>query len=107
MNYPHAQRKKMKDLFRLYQCLLLAVLLLLSSCAAGNNKHLALDYGASYRACFASQVINPKAPEDKTPVEGLPGYIATQIYNDRYISELTKPVRGRSGRGWSSERTRR
>jgi hypothetical protein len=51
--------------------------------------HLSENYGKSYDALFQAQVANPDAPEDPTPVEGMPGYTASQIYNDIYLPGLT------------------
>ena len=48
--------------------------------SSNDGKHLSKDFGRSYRAMFSTQVINPDAPEDKTPVDGYPGDIAEKIY---------------------------
>lgn len=67
----------------------ISILLLAVATGCARSTHLSTDYGRSYDALFASQVINPDAPKDRTPVEGMPGYIASQIYNDIYIPSLT------------------
>ena len=77
-----------------------AVLLLanlLCACAAPPN--LSADFGRSYRTCFARQVVNPGAPDDPAPVQGVPGYIGTQIYNEGYIGGLLEPQAGSSTSG--------
>ena len=40
------------------------------------------DFGHSSRQTFQAQVIHPDAPVDSTPPEGMPGYVAGQIYNN-------------------------
>lgn len=74
------------------QLTVISISILFFAVAAGcaSSTHLSVDYGRSYHALFASQIINPDAPEDRTPVEGMPGYIASQIYNDIYIPILTR-----------------
>lgn len=74
------------------QLTVISISILFFAVAGGCAKstHLSADYGRSYHALFASQVINPDAPKDRTPVEGMPGYIASQIYNDIYIPSLTR-----------------
>jgi hypothetical protein len=51
--------------------------------------HLSENYGKSYDALFQAQVVNPDAPRDPAPVDGMAGYTATQIYNDIYLPGLT------------------
>ena len=70
--------------------IVISILLLAVAAGCARSTHLSADYGRSYDALFASQVINPDAPKDRTPVEGMPGYIASQIYNDIYIPSLTR-----------------
>jgi len=43
----------------------------------------------SYNALFQAQVINADAPENRTPVDGMPGYEAVRIYNDIYLPGVT------------------
>ena len=58
------------------------------------SHHLSDSYGNSYKACFNAQVTNPDAPENPTPVDGMPGYEATQVYNDIYLPGITKSGTG-------------
>ena len=66
----------------------LVSLVFLTGCA--QTTHLSDEYGKSYNALFAAQVVNPDAPHDRAPVDGMPGYTAIQIYNDVYLPGLTK-----------------
>ncbi len=50
---------------------------------------LSENYGKSYNALFQAQVINADAPENRTPVDGMPGYEAVRIYNDIYLPGVT------------------
>ena len=52
------------------------------------------DYGKSYNALFQAQVINADAPENRTPVDGIPGYEAVRIYNDIYLPSVTSRTMG-------------
>lgn len=72
---------------RLLCSVFLMVALVIPGCAG--PYHLSENYGKSYDALFHAQVANPDAPEDPTSVEGMPGYTATQIYNDIYLPGLT------------------
>ena len=53
------------------------------------SSHLSENYGKSYNALFQAQVINADAPENRTPVDGMPGYEAVRIYNDIYLPGVT------------------
>jgi len=66
----------------------LVSLVFLTGCT--QTTHLSDEYGKSYNALFAAQVVNPDAPHDRAPVDGMPGYTAIQIYNDVYLPGLTK-----------------
>ena len=50
--------------------------------------HFSENFGKSYNALFQAQEVNPDAPDDRTPVDGMPGYTATQIYNNVYLPGL-------------------
>ena len=75
----------------LRQFIVISSLVLFSAAVIGcaGSTHLSSNYGKSYNVSFAAQVINPDAPNDRAPVDGMPGYIATQIFNDTYIPSLT------------------
>ena len=62
-------------------------LIILTGCAG--TTHLSGEYGKSYNSLFTAQVVNPDAPQDKTPVDGMQGYTAIRIYNDTYLPGLT------------------
>ena len=59
---------------------------LLTGCGFGPD--VSEDFGQSARQTFQDQVINPDAPADPAPDEGIPGYVAGQIYNNRYVESL-------------------
>ena len=44
--------------------------------------------GQALRTLFAAQVINPDAPEDPSPVDGISGYISEGIYSERYLKTI-------------------
>ncbi len=69
----------------------LAIFVLVIMCISGctTGAHLSGEYGQSYNKLFARQILNPGAPNDPSPPEKMPGDIATQIYNDLYIYDLT------------------
>jgi len=71
--------------------LLITSLILPLTLAAGctSSSHLSENYGKSYNALFQAQVINADAPENRTPVDGMPGYEAVRIYNDIYLPGVT------------------
>ena len=73
-------------------------LIFLTGCA--QTSHLSDEYGKSYNTLFTAQVVNPDAPHDRAPVDGMPGYTAIQIYNDVYLPGLTES--GTSGGSGSS-----
>jgi len=70
--------------------LLISILLpeIMTGCA--ESVHLSGRYGKSYDTLFQAQVVNPDAPDDSTPVKGMRGYTAVQIYNDVYLPGLTE-----------------
>ena len=67
-------------------------LILAAGCTT--SSHLSENYGKSYNALFQAQVINADAPEDRTPVDGMPGYEAVRIYNDIYLPGVTSGSAG-------------
>ena len=75
---------------------LITSLIFLLTIAAGctNSSHLSENYGKSYNALFQAQVINADAPENRTPVDGMPGYEAVRIYNDIYLPGVTQDTDG-------------
>jgi len=62
--------------------IMLGAVIALFLCGCSSSKHLSEDFGQSYTTTFSIQVINPDAPEDKTPVDGYPGEIAEKVYED-------------------------
>ena len=75
---------------------LITSLIFLLTLAAGctSSSHLSENYGKSYNALFQAQVINADAPENLTPVDGMPGYEAVRIYNDIYLPGVTSQSAG-------------
>jgi len=63
----------------------------------GTQRHY--EFGKAYRELFRAQVINPQAPRDRSPVSGMPGYIAVQIYNERYLPAIGGEQSGRLNGG--------
>ncbi|MCD6185040.1 MAG: hypothetical protein J7K84_04515 [Deltaproteobacteria bacterium] len=70
--------------------IILSVIFLIFLIGCAQTNHLSDEYGKSYNALFAAQVVNPDAPHDSEPVDGMPGYTAIQIYNDVYLPGLTE-----------------
>ena len=68
-----------------------AVMILFGGCAASPTaEELNPDFGKSVQAAFAIQVIHPEGPSDPSPCDLLPGDLADQIYNKRYIKSMTE-----------------
>lgn len=72
-----------------YLAAALTMIILYSGCGH-TPQYLTKNFGESYESAFSSQVINPEAPDDKKPVEALPGTIGTMIYQKRYVKSLTE-----------------
>jgi len=66
---------------------------LLSGCAAGGPapETMTPDFGRAFRAGFSAQVLHPDGPADPSPADTLPGELAVQIYNKRYLKNMTEP----------------
>ncbi|NLI82308.1 MAG: hypothetical protein GX443_11595 [Deltaproteobacteria bacterium] len=47
-------------------------------------------YGQCTHLWFSAQVLNPDAPADPTPAMVLPGKVAAEIYEKRYIPAMTE-----------------
>lgn len=47
-------------------------------------------HGRSYRAYFSAQPVNPDAPADPAPAMTLPGRVANDIYEKRYLPAMTE-----------------
>jgi hypothetical protein len=60
----------------------------LTACAS--QQEVSPNFGHCYRTAFSSQVINPDAPDDRTPADELTGTLAAQIYNERYVKSMLK-----------------
>jgi len=78
-----------------------AIFLFLAPSGAWSNDRTQRHYefGKAYRELFRAQVINPQAPRDRSPVSGMPGYIAVQIYNERYLPAIGGEESGRISGG--------
>ncbi|PIE73711.1 MAG: hypothetical protein CSA20_01935 [Deltaproteobacteria bacterium] len=57
---------------------------------AHTPQRLSDDYGQTTSNAFAAQVINPFSPEDNAPVAELPGDLASNLYKNRYLKEMTE-----------------
>ncbi|MBW1735334.1 MAG: hypothetical protein JRH05_05700 [Deltaproteobacteria bacterium] len=80
-----------------YVAVMLLFLAMAGGCGTGRTETPS-QFGKSYKELFRAQVINPEAPRDRAPVSGMPGYIAVQIYNERYLPAIAgEESRGRSG----------
>lgn len=66
----------------------LSALMLLNACAS--DCFDASVHGQSYRAYFSAQPVNPDAPADTAPAVTLPGRVANDIYQNRYLPEMTE-----------------
>lgn len=71
-------------------CIILTLIILLFAGCRHTPQHLTQNFGASYKAAFSRQVLNPDGPEDHGPVDSLSGDVANQIYKKRYIKSLTE-----------------
>ena len=75
---------------------LLAATLLVGLCLGcatpGPREHFTDDFGHTYQQGFAAQTVNPEAGTTSPPVDTLPGEIAQEIYDNRYVDPLTKQV---------------
>ena len=69
---------------------LLIALLLLAGCTSSSGQRMDPRFGQCLEAGFAAQVINPEAPSDPSPAATLPGDLAGQIYNKRYVKAMTE-----------------
>jgi hypothetical protein len=61
----------------------------LSGCSLQSRDELYTS-GLSYQKMFQAQVINPDAPRDRTPDDGMAGTISQNIYVDLYGKEMTE-----------------
>ncbi len=68
--------------------LVLAFPCLVAGCSP--RPHLSADFGEAYFTGTRAQVLNPSAPEYPNPVQTLPGELAVQIYQQRYIKSMTE-----------------
>ncbi len=57
-------------------------------CSHPTPRHLSPDYGQCCQSGFAAQVVNPDGPNDPSPPNSLPGDIAIQLYEQKYIKSL-------------------
>jgi hypothetical protein len=69
--------------------LLCAIVFLLSGCSTSLQR-LDPEFGKCLEAGLAAQAINLEAPTDPTPADSLPGELASQIYNKRYVKTMTE-----------------
>jgi hypothetical protein len=68
--------------------IVLAGLFLSAGCHQA-SRYMSQDHGQYYKAAFSQQVVNPDAPEDRRPVDTLPGAVGSKIYQKRYVDTLT------------------
>lgn len=61
----------------------------LSGCATGLEPAGA-DVATSLTAGLTRQVVRPGGCADPTPADGLPGELATKLYQNRYIKMMTE-----------------
>ncbi|MGI6655715.1 MAG: hypothetical protein ACOX5Z_02595 [Desulfobulbus sp.] len=73
-------------------CLVLIVLLAVSCLVAGcaGPRHLSEDFGQASHRAMSAQIVNPGAPNNPSPVDRLPGDLALEIYQKRYIKTMTE-----------------
>ena len=69
---------------------LLIAIVLLAGCTSSSGQRMDPRFGQCLEAGFAAQVINPEAPSDPSPADTLPGDLAGQIYNKRYVKTMTE-----------------
>ena len=71
-------------------CPLLIVSFLLCGCTSTTGQRMDPQFGQCVSSGLAAQVINPDAPYDPSHADSLPGDLAGQIYNKRYVKSLTE-----------------
>jgi type IV pilus biogenesis protein CpaD/CtpE len=60
--------------------------LLVSGCTHEPSAHY--RPGNATRALLAAQVVNPSAPDDRTPVDGMRGDVSEAIFLNRYVKDI-------------------
>lgn len=74
----------------LFSPLLIAVFLLAGCTSSATGQRMDPRFGQCLEAGLASQVINADAPDDASHADALPGDLAGQIYNKRYVKSMTE-----------------
>jgi len=63
---------------------------LLGGCTSTTGQRMDPQFGQCVEAGLAAQVINTDAPDDPSYTDSLPGDLAGQIYNKRYVKSMTE-----------------
>jgi len=69
---------------------LLIAVFLLSGCTSTTGGRMDPQFGQCVKDSLAAQVINADAPDDPSYADTLPGDLAGQIYNKRYVKTMTE-----------------
>jgi hypothetical protein len=69
---------------------LLIVIFLVGGCASTTGQRMDPRFGQCVNDGLKAQVINADAPEDPSYADALPGDLAGQIYNKRYVKSMTE-----------------
>jgi hypothetical protein len=62
----------------------------LTACAATLSETVPAHLGEALTMGLNRQVLHPAAPTDRSPADGIPGDLATQIHKKRYLKAMTE-----------------
>jgi hypothetical protein len=68
----------------------LIVAVSLTACAAPSCETAPSHVGKALAAGLNRQVLHPEGPADRSPVDGLSGELAAQIYKKHYLKSMTE-----------------
>lgn len=75
----------------------LPVLLMLGGCCTDQSSP-GTGHGLAYNNWFSAQVVNPGAPNDPSPAATLPGKVAMDIHDKRYMADMTEKEKHNEGK---------
>ncbi len=66
------------------------LLVMISACQTTVERHMSPEFGRCVSAGVEAQILNPHAPRDPSSAASMPGDLAQQIYNKRYVKTMTE-----------------